>query len=77
MTSMRRLHRRLARWQRYARRYRPGRSPRNHNVVRCDIRDPRGFLRADTAVRDERERRQLYHEYGWRPVVTVDTGGLL
>lgn len=90
---MRRLKRRLARWQRYARRYRPGRWPRTYNITRCDIRDPAGFLRADTAVRAERERRQILQEYGqflglvdedyayddegWRPVETVDTGGLL
>lgn len=54
---MRKLKRRLALWQRYARRYRPGRWPRNYNVVRCDVRDPRGFMRADQAWRDERGRR--------------------
>jgi len=57
MPSMRRLNRRLARWQRHARRYRPGRWPRNHNVRRCDVRDPRGFIRAYKAWWDERERR--------------------
>lgn len=57
MASMRRLNRRLARWQRYARRYRPGLWPRNHNVERCDVRDPRGFARAHSAVYAERERR--------------------
>jgi len=112
---MRRLNRRLARWQRYARRYRPGPWPRNHNVARCDIRDPAGFVRAYSAVWAELERRQLCElydpmyddgrpcdcidcrdaytdDYGddefdpdddaghgdsWRPVETVDTGGLL
>jgi hypothetical protein len=57
MASMRRLNRRLLRWQRYARRYRPGLWPRNYNVVRCDVRDPRGFLRAYNAVQHEQERR--------------------
>ena len=57
MASMRKLRRRLTRWQRYAQRYRPGRWPRNYNVIRCDVRDPRGFLRADIAVRREQERR--------------------
>jgi hypothetical protein len=57
MTSMRKLNRRLLRWQRYASRYRPGLWPRNYNVVRCDVRDPRGFERAYNAVQHEQERR--------------------
>lgn len=57
MSSMRKLNRRLRRWQRYVQRYRPGRWPRNYNVVRCDVHDPPGFLRAYFAVQHEQERR--------------------
>lgn len=57
MASMRTLRRRLLRWQRYARRYRPGLWPRNYNVVRCDVHDTGGFQRAYRAVQVEQERR--------------------
>lgn len=63
MASMTKLRKRLARWQRYALRYRTGAWPRNHNVVRCVVRDPLGFVRAHNALWAERERRQLYDLY--------------
>jgi len=46
VTSMRRLNRRLTRWQRYSARYRD----------RCDYAMPWGQIRAKAAVVDEQER---------------------
>lgn len=53
MASMRRLKRRLARWERYTSRYRQS----------CNFAVPWGYINARAAVSEEYERRQLFRFY--------------